>query len=357
MSPPSPDIAAALTAAIAARVLTLTFDPLVEVVEDIWLELADATDLERASFIRAAINALHQSYFLFMNDRVQSLGVYELIKQHIFAHSTLKSILEKTPLELDPQEPTLVFTDTFLFIVGAVHRSLDATQFRVWFLSVFLPLIEASETVLRANDSQGPDADADVDADADSSRPSKKARTDTEGRFGHSYSLLCVVRDLQARTREKRNQEQVLQGAIDLAKKDSVGGMAANAKRDMGVGSSGWATCRQQVGRLVFRTSDHVRRAVSTIMLGPPNPPARLLPPSAAIFAPRLDPKPLVMPGAWPAPVNQALPPAVPSLRPVPHLVPGTQCVKNGDTYSRFASRCSSNPLVVHYCPLSSSKQ
>ncbi|KAJ7704340.1 hypothetical protein B0H17DRAFT_8646 [Mycena rosella] len=190
-SAPHSEILAAISECISTSPFSLE-EPLVS-----GPSLDTASDLERAAVLRSAKHSLFDNYFKFMNPRPNALATFETIRQNVFTHRTYTLLLQHAQLPMAPEESPLVSSDTFLFYVAALEHSLTPAQFAGWFLAIFGPLVEASETVL--------DNEIKDETDAEDSRPSKKAKLElTESKFARAYTSFCLVLELQTNARAKR---------------------------------------------------------------------------------------------------------------------------------------------------------
>ncbi|KAJ7481563.1 hypothetical protein FB451DRAFT_131230 [Mycena latifolia] len=189
-----------------------------------------------------------------------------------------------------------------------------------------------------------------LDNDDESSRPSKKPKTEGDNKFGHAYALLCLVRDQQRETRARQDADLV--GGRDADPQQAA--KMPKAIRDPGVRLSRWSSYQKAVKRLLSEAHRRLKHQFAAVL----DPPATFASPrrpfiSTPTFAPRLDPVPRIMPGAWrtaaPHSARRTIPIATPP-RPSSHTL------KSSDAFSRFPKRSTSSTYKIHhYCPLTTS--
>ncbi|KAJ6591072.1 hypothetical protein DFH09DRAFT_1358446 [Mycena vulgaris] len=326
------DLITAITASATISPFSLSEPVLAEVV---WSDLDHAPDSHRVEFLHDGRQALSTAYYYYMKQRVHSFesDIYDTIHQNLFTRSVFRLLLMRAQSTLD--DSTQVSTQLFLFFVAGLARSLSSTDFTAWFAGVFGPLISVAEVVLfKALGLEGNHA-GDMHKD-------KKARLEQESKFHRSYTLFHGVRALQADARARQIEGGEGSTSVIPAETATVGPRSESCNSV------------HRIKRLASKASKQIRRAVSA--LAQVSSTSMSPPLFAATFAPRLDPKPRLMPGAWtlastPSPPAAALAP-VPSL---PAILSHSQDARS-DAFSRFPRRSASTAFKVqHFCPLVSS--
>ncbi|KAJ7130243.1 hypothetical protein C8R44DRAFT_775177 [Mycena epipterygia] len=313
-----------IAAAVSARIKHLSFTftkPLAS--EQIWAKAGEATDTQREALIQTARHELNSCYHVFMHSTDHPIGAYEIIQQGVFTQRSYGLMVKHSDLKIDTQEELDgVLSDLFLSFVGVLRQCLDDSDFTSWFIKIFRPLIETGNLALKYTDQP----------------PSKRAKTQPERKYARAYELLGKVRNHQIDFLEHERDDEPTEDRV-------VGGstqvqQGAQDRKDQHLQRRDDARRRITI---VSRTSTYLSRTVSSFLAHAASSTASAFP-SVTSFAPRLNPRPLVMPGASPnpRPLVSLRPDAAPVFsQPTRH--------QPTDEYSPFARRASSGSYTVRH--------
>ncbi|KAJ7130244.1 hypothetical protein C8R44DRAFT_872072 [Mycena epipterygia] len=331
-----------IAAAISARVDLLPFsmtEPLAA--EEVWDDAEAATDEQRAALIHAARYELNSRFHLSMDSQDNAIGAYEAIQHRIFAHTNLRRMIGCSEFKVDTKDTDAVVGDLFLSYVGILRRSLSDADFDDWFKDNFQPLIETGDLAFN-----NVDEDSDSDSEDEGGRSSKRTRMQPERKYARAYELLRQLRQDQPEFKLKQKRDEPAEEVVKLVAAGSIPRSPVQEDQDRGhrhVRKRDNAQCRSTI---VLRTSTYFRRTISGLLSQAVSSTVSAYSafPSVTSFAPRLNPRPLVMPGSWPSP------------RPLVSLRPDTAPVFSRPTrhqitheYSRFAKRPTSSSYTIHH--------
>ncbi|KAJ7625039.1 hypothetical protein DFH06DRAFT_1142353 [Mycena polygramma] len=137
-----------LPADLLARIKTLPFTLKEPRMEDaVWDEINRTSDAERTDILRWAKLYVAEGYLAAMRGRESALAHFENIQKAVCTQPVYNALLSRGHLELSTVSPA-VRTDTFLFFIFALRRSLEPADFFTHFASIFVPLIEVAEAFL-----------------------------------------------------------------------------------------------------------------------------------------------------------------------------------------------------------------
>ncbi|KAJ7130266.1 hypothetical protein C8R44DRAFT_978396 [Mycena epipterygia] len=333
--------------AVSARLKHLSFTftkPIAS--KQLWTKAGKASDAQRAALIRTARHELNNCYHVFMHSTDHSIGAYEIIQQGVFTQRSYGLMVKHSDLKIDTQdESDGVLSDLFLSFVGVLRQCLDDSNFTSWFIKIFGPLIETGDLALKHATS---DSDSDSDSEDESDEPpSKRAKMQPERKYARAYELLRIVYDHQRDFLEHERDDEPAEE--DVARMVGGATQAQQGTQDHKDQDLQRRDDAQRRNTLVSRTSTYLSRAASGFLAHAASSTVSVYSafPSVSSFAPRLNPRPLAMPGAW-----STTRPLV-SLRPDPAPV-FRQPMRNRSTdeYSPFARRAASSSYTIrHICP------
>ncbi|KAJ7625045.1 hypothetical protein DFH06DRAFT_1229682 [Mycena polygramma] len=291
----------------------------------VWEDLDNTSDSDLASLSQDAAHEISVLYHTRI--RAQAglpMGSYETIKQLLLSAKIYEHIVRRgmnQPKKLAQRSE--VITEAFLFLFIAVKKTLGPVRFSEWHSSLIGCLIDsAAQASIRFHREQKMSTDGS-ETDSDSEPPVKKQKRTASG-FAQAFKILSDVRE--ARTDAAKPMEVLASSSADVA-------------------------CIPPKVSRKFLATRSTKRATD-----PKPSKARIpaLPTSTSgaltlfAFAPRLSPRPRLMPGAWPASRSPSPATAFPFSSARPSLLHAA----GQDNFSRFPRRSSASHRTTHFCPL-----
>ncbi|KAJ6511289.1 hypothetical protein C8R47DRAFT_1094462 [Mycena vitilis] len=290
----------------------------------IWEALDNTSDSDRTSLLEDAVHELG----VFFHARIREHaglppGSYETIKQILFSVNTYEHILRRGTnqfTKLVGRSEALAEAFQFLFL--AVKKSLDPVRFTDWQSSLLGCLIDsAARLCIRIH---GEQKMSTARSETDSERPAKKQKR-TGSAYAQAFTFLGDVRE--AHTRPAKPMEVLSLPSADVASSPTK------------------VSRKLEATRSTKRATDP-KLANARI---PARPTSTGVAPTLFPFAPRLSPRPRLMPGAWPASRSPSPTTALRSSSVRPTLLRAA----SQDNFSRFPRRSTSaSYTTAHYCPL-----